>query len=338
MKHLNVLYQSSDYYAPYAGVSICSLLENNKNMQEITVYLLDDAISKENKCKMQQLVESYNRKLVVIDPASIIKMLTDAQVAKYHGSYATFFKLFAISAIPDNLETLLYIDSDTIIGGSMEQLLATDLGEHPAGMCLDAIYTDYKAHIGIAPEQLYFNGGVVYFNVESWKKKRCEERILEHVKTVRSNYGVVDQDLINVVLGSEIYTLPITYNFDGNHFLYSPKQTYSIYKTNKNLYYSEEEIVETRGKAIINHCIGGMAGHPWEEKNIHAMKESYHTWLQKTPWSGLADLPYHPRTYNRIQRMLYFGLPRSLYVLLMRAALKRSMNQREQKAQQKQEV
>lgn len=265
-------------------------------------------------------------------------MLSDAQVAKYHGSYATFFKLFAISAIADNIDTLLYIDSDTIIDGNMEQLLSTDLGAHPAGMCLDAIYTDYKAHIGIPREQLYFNGGVVYFNVKNWKQKRCEERLLEHVKTIRSNYGVVDQDLINVVLGSEIYTLPLTYNFDGNHYLYSPKQTYSIYKTNEKLYYTKEEIVETRGKAIINHCIGGMAGHPWEEKNIHAMNEKYHYWLAKTPWAGLADLPYRPRLYNRVQRMLYFCLPRFLYVSIMSMALKRAMDQREQKAQKKQEV
>ena len=35
--HMNVLYQFNEKYAPYAGVSITSLFENNKNADEICV-------------------------------------------------------------------------------------------------------------------------------------------------------------------------------------------------------------------------------------------------------------------------------------------------------------
>ena len=38
--HMNVLYQFNEKYAPYAGVSITSLFENNKNADEICVYIL----------------------------------------------------------------------------------------------------------------------------------------------------------------------------------------------------------------------------------------------------------------------------------------------------------
>ena len=36
---LNVLYGCDDNYAPYTGVSLLSLFENNKDIEEITIYL-----------------------------------------------------------------------------------------------------------------------------------------------------------------------------------------------------------------------------------------------------------------------------------------------------------
>ena len=43
--HMNVLYQFNEKYAPYAGVSITSLFENNKNADEICVYILGENLS-----------------------------------------------------------------------------------------------------------------------------------------------------------------------------------------------------------------------------------------------------------------------------------------------------
>ena len=41
---MNILYQSDDNYAIYMGVSICSLLENNKSAKNICIYIIDSAI------------------------------------------------------------------------------------------------------------------------------------------------------------------------------------------------------------------------------------------------------------------------------------------------------
>ena len=38
---MNVVYSSSDSYAPIAGVSICSLLKNNTDADEINIYMID---------------------------------------------------------------------------------------------------------------------------------------------------------------------------------------------------------------------------------------------------------------------------------------------------------
>lgn len=56
---LNVLYQSDDNYAIFMGVSICSLLENNRAAEEINIYVIDDSISGDMKRQIEQMVGSY---------------------------------------------------------------------------------------------------------------------------------------------------------------------------------------------------------------------------------------------------------------------------------------
>ena len=49
---LNILYQFNDAYAPYAGVSICSLLKNNQKAEAIAAGI--DWISPEEKLRMEE--------------------------------------------------------------------------------------------------------------------------------------------------------------------------------------------------------------------------------------------------------------------------------------------
>ena len=46
---MNIIYSSSDAYSELAGVSITSLFENNKNIDDIEVYIIDNGISEKNK-------------------------------------------------------------------------------------------------------------------------------------------------------------------------------------------------------------------------------------------------------------------------------------------------
>ena len=46
---MNVFYFSSDLFASVVAVSMVSLLENNKEQEKITFYIVDDGISDEKK-------------------------------------------------------------------------------------------------------------------------------------------------------------------------------------------------------------------------------------------------------------------------------------------------
>lgn len=59
--NLQVLYQSSDSYAPLAGISIESLLRNNQRSDSIHIYFLEDHITQLNKQKLEEIVHRYGR-------------------------------------------------------------------------------------------------------------------------------------------------------------------------------------------------------------------------------------------------------------------------------------
>ena len=54
---MNIVYSADDNYARHAGISIMSLLDNNKISDIINIYIIDNGISEENRkkahCKMK---------------------------------------------------------------------------------------------------------------------------------------------------------------------------------------------------------------------------------------------------------------------------------------------
>ena len=56
-----IVYASDDNFAEILGISVISLFENNKDMQEIIVYILDSGISIVNKEKIESIFKEYNR-------------------------------------------------------------------------------------------------------------------------------------------------------------------------------------------------------------------------------------------------------------------------------------
>ena len=184
---LNVLYEFSDLYAPYAGISIYSLMKNNQFMDDIVFYVLDDGIQENNKDKLKKIINRFNRKLVYIDTADIEKMLYNYNVPKYKGSYATYYKLFAMKYLPSDVQTILYLDSDTIVTDELSFLAELNLKDAPCAMVLDPIYDKYKDILGIGRNSYYFNCGMGVFNVAIWRDC-CEPEILNLLKYEQSGF------------------------------------------------------------------------------------------------------------------------------------------------------
>ena len=331
---LNVLYEFSDLYSPYAGISIYSLLENNKKLENIYIYVLDDGVSEENKHKIKKMVNNFERKIHFINTSAIEEMLVEYNVPKYKGSYSTYYKLFAMNYLPQDIESILYLDSDTIVTGDLSELAAMDLNDAPCAMVLDPIFDKYKEILGIGREAEYFNCGMGMFNVKVWENK-CEKEILNLLKYKQSGFFIMDQDIINLLYNKEIIKLPLKYNLTGAFVLYNSKEIYRLYDYKRSTMYSPKEIDEAKKSPCICHYIAYQAGRPWESDNIHPMTPLFDYYLAKTPWKNLEKVKGNYPITIKIQRLLYKYLPRTIYIPIHKLILGLTMSRMAKKAERK---
>ena len=59
MKRLGVLYACDENYAPWAGISMYSLFENNKDIEALTVYCVTDRVSDASREKLAKQAARY---------------------------------------------------------------------------------------------------------------------------------------------------------------------------------------------------------------------------------------------------------------------------------------
>ena len=308
MKILNVLYQSNDNYAAITGISMISLMENNKNIDEINFYLLDDNIASENIVKLEESVKKYGRKLIIIDTDLIIKRLKDElNVSPHRGTYTTYFKLVAVNLLQIPTDRVLQLDGDTIITGSLMPILDFDFEENIMAATYDCIANSYRKLIDIPLTDKYYNCGVILFNQPLWISECCEQKIIHHLKNVRNRYYIVDQDILNVLFRHKIKYLDITYNFNSGFYIYGVKNSFKLYGLSPEYYDTQEKVESVYPAPIIHHCMEAH-GRPWEADNGHPQNELFDNYLRISPW--------HDYVKRKVGRPLIFKIQRKLYKLL----------------------
>ena len=312
---MNILYQSDNNYAPYMGVSICSLLENNKEAGSINIYIIDDGINGDNKEKINSLSLKYPAKIsyltgdILLEDADLVKTFEYTQFRKNTHSY---FKMFIDRLLPDLNERIIYIDCDTVVEGDITGLESIDLKGRAIGMVQDSLVSSVKTSVGMDDTERYYNSGVILIDLKRWKELNCSDRIYKHIRDIRT-YGTVDQDVLNVELHDEISTLPVRYNLQPVHMDYSYRQYSRVYK-HKEPYYGSEEIKEALKDPGIIHFLRYIGESPWHEGNVHPATPYFDKYLKISPWHDMVKKPSGKGGVFKIEKSMYRLLPKALFL------------------------
>lgn len=313
---IDVLYQFDENYAPYGGVSIYSLFCNNRHFEKIRVFILDNQIADASKEKLLNMAEEFGREIYFLDTLKLVRFMEKVGIPKYRGSYSTNMKMFAGQILPQDVNRIIYIDSDTLVVGKLDEIATLDMGDMPLAMTIDSIARGHKKHIGFEREREYHNAGVIVFEMDNWKRNQCEERIIDHVKHVRAHYLAPDQDLINIVCKDEILTISPKFDFQPLHKAFS-LQTYFCFFSGKG-YYSPDVIKEACENPVILHFFRFMGEFPWHKDNIHPFGKEFDAYLSKSPWHDyVKKKPDHSWVF-RLEKWMYQYLPEKLFLLIFK--------------------
>lgn len=314
MSRLNVLYQFDENYAPFAGVSITSLLERNREIEELTVYLAVKDISKQTKEKLSSLAGQYQRSFVFLNTDHIYQKLMDMGANTWNGSLATWMKMFVAGDIPEEADQLLYVDSDTIITGSLRELAELDLKEYPVGAVIDSISPYSQERLKL--KSPYFNAGIIYFNLKYWRENGTQGNMLSHLERHIHEYPVNDQDLLNDYFRDRIYRLDPRFNFQGTHFFYKDQDYFPAINWKPGAYYSPNEISAARKDIRVIHFFRFCGEYPWQPGNIHPCQSIYEEAKQQSLWKDNQQPAAPLKGIYKIEKILYRILPKKLFFKL----------------------
>lgn len=308
---LNVLYLTDNNYAVFAGVSITSLFINNKDIDEIVVYIIDDNIANDNKEKLIKLATEYGRQIIFLDLTDGIKTLERMGIPKYRNSYTTYLKLFTFNLLPDTVERILFIDSDTVIVGSLSEILDIDMKGYMIGAVRDGITHPYKMALGYNENDSWFNMGVMLVDVKKWKTEDAQTKIIEQLKR-RKAYVAVDQDLLNITQHNNIMTLHPKYNATPHHYVYKDEDFLKALP--QKGFYDLKTLKEAQESPVIRHFERFIGYSAWNKNTIHPYAQLFNNYLELSLWNDYEKQPANLSKVLLLESLLYRILPKKIFL------------------------
>lgn len=273
---LNVMYSTDENYAQHAIASIISLLEKNKKFDDIYIYIVENEIYEETKKYIEKIVEEFGRKVIFINIKDICKNLK----TKDDFPVSAYARLF-ISNIDniDNIEKILYLDCDTIVNESLEDLWNINIDNYLVAGVQDNPAMYMSTIIGMTEDDRYLNSGVLLINLKKWKQENIEKHFMTFIDMYKGCVPHHDQGVINGVCKNKILVISPKYNVMPEMIYLGKDKIMKLY--NINNYYEDKEIVEAKEKPVIIHYISKFYNRPWNKSCTHPYKELYTFYLDK---------------------------------------------------------
>lgn len=290
---MKILYTCDNNYVWLMGISVISLFETNLEAKELDVYLLGDRISLESKMLLDSIAKKYSRRIIIRDTESIEipESLCDRRWPK-----SAYTRLFSGQLLPDFVDRILYLDCDTIVNDTLENVYNQNMNGNTICAVQDCVSRRYKTNIGCTVKQPYFNAGVLLLDINKLRTIDISKKISTFIKKYQSLIYYADQDVLNGVFSGVIGTLPADINVMTILFYYSYDELKKLRKP--DVYYDKEDIEKAVFRPRIIHFTTCMKIlRPWYENANHPFTEVFLRYKDMSPWKDtkLATFKFNKR-------------------------------------------
>lgn len=298
---MNIVYSSDENYVQHMGISIFSLLQNNTEVDEITIYILSNDISDESKKKLNDIVINQFRRNIVFIDFTLYKDLSLKM--EWPISISAYARLFLSEMLPEICERVIYIDCDTVICESLWSLWKTNLGNNSVGGVIDTVLPQFKDAVGLDRENEYINSGVLLTDIKKWRERKVQDRFIQFIKEHQGQVSHHDQGTINGVLHGEIMVIHPRFNAMTPFFTTRYENLFRLYQI-QGRYYSKQELKQAKLKPVIIHYVPEFVGRVWEYECRHPKKNVYKKYMDQTVWKN--GLTHSTRRESVKMRLIYW--------------------------------
>ena len=317
---LPIVFAFNDEYSKYFSVALQSLIENSSKNYNYDIVALISNVQEDNKKTLLKMIPNnfslrfFNMKEYLPVKFKDIELKT----LKYY-SEDIYYRLF-IPFLFKNYEKVIYLDSDIVVEEDIANLYM-DLENYKIAAALDTIVpflelrTDRLEHmkniLNLRNENLYFNSGVLLFNLKNISLSEYVSNLLKALQI--DDLLFPDQDILNTIFQDKVKFLPRKWNFNS-----SPYVNDDFYEQIKGEY--KDDFLSARKKPSLIHYTSHYK--PWNN-NKNPNYEIFWKYARKTPF-------YEEILYARNQAMivkstrfidLYFKIKNSSNIVFWGASL-----------------
>lgn len=301
---MNVIYSTDENYSEICLSSINSLLEKNKEVEELNIYIIDNEISNDTKKKIEKVIENYGKKCLFISCKEICKDLKKNN----DFSISAYARLFIQDSIQE--EKIIYLDCDTNVNDSLEELWNIDMQEKWIAGVQDPLPEYLKKAIGMKKTERYINSGVLLINLKKWRKIDFKNKVLQYMLEHNNNVIHHDQGTINGICKGRILYLDPKFNLMPEMITMSEEQIKRVYGDKK--FYSEKQLENARKNPVIIHYICKFYNRPWFRECTHPYKEKFLKYYN-------GELTSNPLSLKiKLRKFIFEHLPFSIYCITER--------------------
>jgi lipopolysaccharide biosynthesis glycosyltransferase len=298
---LTIACAADDAFAMPMAVMLHSALKNIAGDQPVQIFAIDGGIKAANK---QKILKSLGNKSAVLNwlqaPDSLPDNLPIAKDVQPHINKSTYYRLMLSRILPDEIDKIIYLDSDLVVLGDLNQLWAIDIADNYVMAAQDCgipfVSSPYGikkyADLKIPADQKYFNAGALVMNIAKWRSTAVDVELFQYLATYRADVQHHDQEAMNAVFAGHWQEISPQWN-----------QTPLIFRYNS---WSESPYQEvdydnaTRNPWIVHFA---SSTKPWNSFEPHPFRNLFFDYLDMTAWSGWR-LNFRRRLQRKVVRTL----------------------------------
>ena len=305
---IHIASAADEKYKKHLMAMVSSAISSAGSKYKIVFHLWGDGFSNESTLVFEGFIAGKGHEINWLED---ISRGLDIPITMYF-TRAASFRLFLADVIEDTVDTVIYLDSDTIVcDGGLERLANVKLDGHALAAVTDADH-DFKytrKRIGIDDKTYrYFNSGVLVINLKRWREENATGKHITAMTENHSKLLFVDQDILNLVWKDDVMYLLLNFNVTSVNYALPPK---FLAKGNGSPYYRIAEIYGATETPFVLHFYGYMMNRPWKKACYHPKKNYYMKAANESPYrfaqekTSLCEMLYYVRIH-------YLGYPETV--------------------------
>ncbi len=203
------VHDSSGTYSQYAGVTLSSMLDHI-DAEVLIHFLHDDTLREADKAKFQHIAERYKQNIHFYELQR--KAFSSCNAVCLNAGIGTLFRLKLTEILPENIQRIIYLDSDLVFNLDIAGLWNFQLRDKLIAARVDVGTSRWLCKAENLPREAYFNAGVLLLDLEGIRKRHelfqeCMDFFMKYPEAEHA-----DQDALNYVFRGEGAYLPPQYN------------------------------------------------------------------------------------------------------------------------------